>query len=109
MSDTYREIARGTDRYGTPWQVGTDEGALTVTLCGASVDIDGEQKERFAQAVAETAAPAADRFVTVEEHRWYAIVRVNGGFWRAFAGGREFSGLGVFDDEAEFEEWRRGE
>lgn len=57
MSDTYREIARGTDRYGTPWQVGTDEGALTVTLCGASVDIDGAEKERFAEAVARAMTP----------------------------------------------------
>jgi len=57
MSDTYREIARGTDRYGTPWQVGTDEGALTVTLYGASVDIDGAEKERFAEAVARACTP----------------------------------------------------
>jgi hypothetical protein len=47
--------------------------------------------------------------ITIEEHRWYAIVRVGGKFWRAFAGGREFSGLGMFDDEAEFEKWRRGD
>jgi ferric-dicitrate binding protein FerR (iron transport regulator) len=57
MSSTYREIARGTDRYGTPWQVGTDEGALTVTLYGASVDIDGAEKERFAEAVARAVTP----------------------------------------------------
>lgn len=46
--------------------------------------------------------------ITFEDHRWYSIVRSNGKFLRAFAGGREFSGLGVFEDEAEFEKWRSG-
>lgn len=36
---------------------------------------------------------------------WYTIVRRNGEFLRAFAGGREFSGLGVFDTQVEFDDW----
>lgn len=44
--------------------------------------------------------------VTFEDHRWYTIVRLDGKFLRAFAGGREFSGLGTFDTEDEFNEWR---
>ena len=43
--------------------------------------------------------------ITFEDHRWYTIVRKNGEFLRAFAGGSEFSGVGVFDTEAEFNEW----
>jgi len=49
--------------------------------------------------------------ITFEDHRWYTIVRKNGQFLRAFCGGHEFSGLGVYEaaDEAEFEKWRRGD
>ena len=46
--------------------------------------------------------------ITFEGHCWYTIVRQGGRFLRAFAGGREFSGLGEFEDEAEFERWRAG-
>lgn len=49
--------------------------------------------------------------ITFEDHRWYTIVRQDGKFLRAFAGGGEFSGLGVFEasEETEFEKWRSGE
>lgn len=46
--------------------------------------------------------------VTFESHRWYTVVRQGGRFLRAFAGGREFSGLGEFETEAELEQWRKG-
>jgi hypothetical protein len=47
--------------------------------------------------------------VTFESHRWYVVVRQGGRFLRAFAGGREFSGLGEFETEEDLERWRRGE
>lgn len=55
-----------------------------------------------------TRRTAAEAEVTFEGHRWYTIVRQGGKFLRAFAGGGEFSGLGDFEDEAEFERWRKG-
>lgn len=47
--------------------------------------------------------------ITFDDHRWYTIVRKNGQFLRAYAGGQEFSGLGLFEDEDKFERWRRGD
>lgn len=55
---------------------------------------------------AVTAAAAAPGAIEFEDHRWYTVLRQNGKFIRAFAGGREFSGLGVFDTEEEYENWR---
>jgi hypothetical protein len=46
--------------------------------------------------------------IMFESHRWYTVVRQDGKFLRAFAGGREFSGLGEFEDEEEFNSWRKG-
>ena len=43
--------------------------------------------------------------ITFEDHRWYTIVRYKGQFLRAFAAGEEFSGLGTFDSEEEFQAW----
>jgi hypothetical protein len=52
---------------------------------------------------------AAQYEVQFESHRWYAVVRQGGRFLRAFASGREFSGLGEFETAAELEQWRKGE
>ena len=107
MSDVTK-TGEAVDTQGRRIEIGRDsDGAyLDLGLAGRYL-FAGRELEKLREAVDRAAMPA-DRFVTVEEHRWYAVVRVNGEFWRAFAGGREFSGLGVFDDEEEFEEWRRG-
>jgi hypothetical protein len=49
---------------------------------------------------------AAEYAVQFESHRWYAVVRQGGRFLRAFADGREFSGLGEFETEEELRQWR---
>jgi hypothetical protein len=44
--------------------------------------------------------------ITFDDHRWYSIIYQDGKFLRAYAGGQEFSGLGVFETEEEFAKWR---
>jgi hypothetical protein len=62
-------------------------------------------REFAAYVQAVESGPDAPVNITFEDHRWYTIVRANGQFLRAFAGGSEFSGLGSFDTEEEFMRW----
>lgn len=57
MSSGDVQIDSGRDVHGIGWSVGTDHGALRVEIGAGLGILDGEQAEKFAEAVARAVTP----------------------------------------------------